>query len=104
MERLISTYALFAEKPTFWSIISGTTPKIVNIHIKRHPISTIPKTEEGLKQWCYDKFKEKDEYLEYFKQHNHFPGAENKPFLGPGMLSLVCHTVSGASVMLIWYL
>jgi lysocardiolipin and lysophospholipid acyltransferase len=72
------------EKPSFWTAVSGTSPHIVNIHIKRHPIATVPKTEEALKDWCFERFKEKDELLEYFKQHDHFPGADPKKFLGAG--------------------
>jgi len=74
------------EKPTFFTALNGRCPSVVNIHIRRIPMKNVPETEEELKKWCFDKFSEKDVLLDYFKQHQKFPGAGDE-FLstGPGL-------------------
>jgi len=43
------------------------------MHIKRIPIKTLPKDEEGLRKWLFTSFQEKDKLLSIFKQEGHFP-------------------------------
>ena len=42
-------------------------------HIRRFPIKDLPQKEEELKQWLYNRYKEKDQLLEDFKQKQTFP-------------------------------
>jgi len=45
----------------------------VHLHIRRFPAHEIPQEKEALIKWCYQLYQEKDELLEHFKKHNHFP-------------------------------
>ena len=67
----------FIVKPTALSAIGGQFPNKVHMHVRRYPISEMPKTDAELSQWCYDLFTKKDELLEYFEKHNEFPKLEN---------------------------
>jgi hypothetical protein len=52
-------------------------PKEVHLHIRRYPISTIPlNDDEKLKDWIFQCWKEKDELLDHFKQHQRFPDSK----------------------------
>jgi hypothetical protein len=43
----------------------------------------LPLTDEGLKKWIFERYKEKDELLEYFAKHQKFPGSGDE-FLPTG--------------------
>jgi 1-acyl-sn-glycerol-3-phosphate acyltransferase len=47
---------------------------VFHIHVKRHPMSSLPKPDKELGQWCYAMFSRKDELLEYYESHESFPG------------------------------
>nr|XP_039261111.1 lysocardiolipin acyltransferase 1-like [Styela clava] len=44
-------------------LISGNVPEEVHFHIKRHDIEELPKDEEGLSEWCKQRWREKEEML-----------------------------------------
>lgn len=44
-------------------LLSGHVPEEVHFHIKRHGIEELPKDEEGLSDWCKQRWKEKEEML-----------------------------------------
>jgi len=52
---------------------TGTAPSPIDICVRRFPISNLPKSEEEIKNWLYQLYKEKDETLGYWKKHNKFP-------------------------------
>jgi len=45
----------------------------LHMHIKRIPVKSLPKDEEGLKKWLFISFQEKEKLLSIFKQQGHFP-------------------------------
>lgn len=55
-------------------LIKGRMPEEVHFHIKRHPASSLPTTNEGLKEWLHDTWVEKDQLLKTTFQQGHFPG------------------------------
>ncbi|KAK1288947.1 1-acyl-sn-glycerol-3-phosphate acyltransferase 2 [Acorus calamus] len=44
--------------PTMLRILKGQ-PSVIHVHIKRHSMAELPKTDDGVAQWCKDKFVEK---------------------------------------------
>jgi hypothetical protein len=51
-------------------------PKEIHLHIRRYPISEVPTEEEKLKEWIFQCWKEKDELVDHFKQHQRFPSSK----------------------------
>lgn len=60
-------------KPTLFSSWIGLAPHQVHVHIRRFPINQIPLNEAEQEKWCYDCFQYKDQLLNYFQEHQHFP-------------------------------
>ncbi|XP_070578991.1 lysocardiolipin acyltransferase 1-like [Ptychodera flava] len=58
-------------------ILKGNFPREIHFHIKRHPVVTLPISEEGLQNWCKQKWKEKEELLKNFYQRKAFHNATN---------------------------
>jgi len=67
-------------KPTLWSGWCGSFPKRQHLHVRRFPASQLPQDKQALIQWCYDRFREKDQLLDYFEQHQHFPPRTDNSF------------------------
>ena len=44
----------------------GNFPKEVHFHVKRYPIANIPQSEDGLKDWCCQRWAEKEDRLKKF--------------------------------------
>jgi len=44
----------------------------LHYHVERIPIASLPKTDDGLKDWLMESFKRKDKLLEKFSQEGHF--------------------------------
>ena len=65
--------------PGMFNTAAGAGPRIV-IHIKRHPIETLPEDPAELKQWCLDRWVEKDALLEGFRSTGSFPDPIEAPF------------------------
>ena len=42
----------------------------------RYDVTTLPQTDEGLKTWCIDRWREKEERLAHFYKHKHFPSTD----------------------------
>ena len=53
-------------------LLLGNFPKEVHFHIKRHPVETLPETEEGLSQWCQDRWFDKEKQLSHFSKSKSF--------------------------------
>lgn len=53
-------------------LILGNCPKEVHFNIKRHPIQSVPVTEEGLQEWCNKRWEEKEDKLKQFYTHKKF--------------------------------
>ncbi|XP_068240667.1 lysocardiolipin acyltransferase 1-like [Palaemon carinicauda] len=54
-------------------VLRGKMPEEVHFHIKRHPVSSLPATDEGLKTWLAGVWSEKDELLQTTLSQGHFP-------------------------------
>jgi lysocardiolipin and lysophospholipid acyltransferase len=53
----------------------------VHLHVRRHSIESLPSSEEELAKWCYDRWSEKDELLDFFYAEHRFPGTPvHRPF------------------------
>lgn len=64
-------------KPSPLRALMDLAPKEVHLHIRRYPISTIPLNDDKkLKDWIFQCWKEKDELLDHFKQHQRFPDSK----------------------------
>ncbi|KAM0022920.1 putative 1-acylglycerol-3-phosphate O-acyltransferase [Helianthus debilis subsp. tardiflorus] len=61
--------------PTILRMFRGRS-STVHVHIKRHLICELPETDSGIKQWCRDRFVEKDASLELHKSKNSFDSSE----------------------------
>ena len=58
--------------PTLWQYIKGFSNR-AHLHVRRHPIHTLPEDEEGLSDWLTDRFREKDDLLEQYYATGSFP-------------------------------
>jgi 1-acyl-sn-glycerol-3-phosphate acyltransferase len=57
--------------PTLGELISSFNSQI-HIHVRRHPIASLPKDQGELGAWITDRFKDKDRLLEAFTRQGHF--------------------------------
>ena len=53
-------------------LILGKFPKEVHFHIKRHAVTSLPISEEGLQQWCCKRWAEKEDRLRCFYEQGKF--------------------------------
>ena len=51
--------------PSLWQYARGYAMR-VHLHVRRHPVDTLPETEELLKQWLIGRYQEKDSLLDDF--------------------------------------
>ncbi|KAL9090158.1 MAG: hypothetical protein Q9165_005438 [Trypethelium subeluteriae] len=67
---------LFTLRGTYFE---GRPPKSVNMHWRKFAVSKIPINDpKAFEQWLYERWKEKDELLEYYQQTGNFPADEGK--------------------------
>uniref|UniRef100_A0A804L7U8 1-acylglycerol-3-phosphate O-acyltransferase n=1 Tax=Musa acuminata subsp. malaccensis TaxID=214687 RepID=A0A804L7U8_MUSAM len=72
--------------PTMFRILKGQS-SVVHVHIKRHEMTDLPETDEGVSQWCKDIFVAKDALLDKHKSEGTF-GVEPRQ-LGQPIKSLL---------------
>jgi 1-acyl-sn-glycerol-3-phosphate acyltransferase len=58
--------------PTLWQYIKGSV-RTIHVHVRRFPIEEVPRLEEELRAWLLERFREKDELLEYYYTLGRFP-------------------------------
>ncbi|XP_013145726.1 PREDICTED: acyl-CoA:lysophosphatidylglycerol acyltransferase 1-like [Papilio polytes] len=59
-------------------IVCGTRPPCaINLHYRLYPSNEVPADTEGMTQWLYDRFIEKDKMLEEFYRTGQFPARGN---------------------------
>lgn len=46
--------------------VLGNVPSEVHFHIKRYPVEDLPQSEDGLRNWCCQRWAEKEEQLKKF--------------------------------------
>jgi 1-acyl-sn-glycerol-3-phosphate acyltransferase len=59
------TIAFPPKVPSILRLFAGRCGE-VHVHIKRYPVALLPDTSEGLSQWVWERFQEKDRYLDAF--------------------------------------
>lgn len=63
-----------------WTIksiyIDGKAPKSVSLHWRRFAVADIPTDEKEFQLWLEQRWREKDQLLEYFEQNGRFPADE----------------------------
>ncbi|KAJ6895753.1 1-acyl-sn-glycerol-3-phosphate acyltransferase PLS1-like [Populus alba x Populus x berolinensis] len=64
-------------------------PSVVHFHIKRYATKGLPESDEGVAQWCKDRFVVKDALLEEFRANDTFEGKEIRDFRIPPKKSLI---------------
>ncbi|KAK6937120.1 Acyltransferase, C-terminal domain [Dillenia turbinata] len=62
-------------KPTMLRILKGQS-FVVDVQVRRHLISELPETPDGIAQWCRDMFVTKDAVLERYNTKETFVGDE----------------------------
>jgi 1-acyl-sn-glycerol-3-phosphate acyltransferase len=60
--------------PTVAAISGGCVDVTVHLHVRRYPVKDIPRDEKALAAWCMKVWETKDQLLEHFHKHGHFPG------------------------------
>nr|CAA88620.1 1-acyl-sn-glycerol-3-phosphate acyltransferase (putative) [Limnanthes douglasii] len=75
------------EQPTMLRLFRGKS-SVVHVHLKRHLMKDLPKTDDGVAQWCKDQFISKDALLDKHVAEDTFSGLEVQD-IGRPMKSLV---------------
>lgn len=67
--------------PGLWDILTTDRNKkhVMHVHLKRTPMSDVPETEEGKKQWLMECFARKEQLLEHYADKKCFPGPDVTP-------------------------
>ncbi|KAK1392054.1 1-acylglycerol-3-phosphate O-acyltransferase [Heracleum sosnowskyi] len=78
--------------PTMLRLLKGK-PSVVHVHIKRHLMKDLPKTNEAVAQWCKDGFLVKDKLLDKHKDDDNF---------GDGELHEIGRPVKSLAVVTAW--
>ncbi|KAM7273728.1 hypothetical protein ACFE04_028392 [Oxalis oulophora] len=63
-------------RPSMLLRVIQMKPSLVHIHVKRYPITEIPKSDEGIAQWCKVKFVAKDHLIDKFQTQGTFGDQE----------------------------
>jgi 1-acyl-sn-glycerol-3-phosphate acyltransferase len=58
--------------PTLWQYVKGFARR-AHLHVRRHPMATLPTDEAALTAWLLERFREKDALLAHFYRHGAFP-------------------------------
>ena len=70
------------EPPDMFGMCVGYRVKQnVHVHYRSHSLSSVPRDQEGLLKWLYDRYEEKDRLLEYFHTNGHFPSDSDRGVL-----------------------
>lgn len=56
--------------------LQGRAPKSVGMYWRRFAIKDVPMQQEAFDKWVLDRWREKDELLEYYQQNGRFPPSE----------------------------
>ncbi|XP_050138371.1 1-acyl-sn-glycerol-3-phosphate acyltransferase PLS1-like [Malus sylvestris] len=72
---------------------------VVKVHVKRYSMTELPESDEGIAQWCRDRFVAKDSLLDKFKAEGTFPGQEIHD-TGRSIKALLAYTSSFCTLCL----
>ncbi|EGG18843.1 Putative acetyltransferase protein [Cavenderia fasciculata] len=70
------TVAYKRHPASFFALFYGNKPTEIHIHLRRFPIASVPvdQGDHEIGNWLYQRYTEKDELLQHFKDKGHFPG------------------------------
>ena len=60
---VIDVTICYSHRPPLFAHILRGTKMAIDVHVKVVPIEDLPLDEEGLREWLFDLFKEKDQLL-----------------------------------------
>uniref|UniRef100_A0A803MA76 1-acylglycerol-3-phosphate O-acyltransferase n=1 Tax=Chenopodium quinoa TaxID=63459 RepID=A0A803MA76_CHEQI len=84
--------------PTMLRLFKGQS-SVVHVHIKRHNMQDLPKTDDAVAQWCKDVFVAKDALLDKHKADDTF-GDQHLQDSGRPLKSLVVVTIWAITIIL----
>ena len=58
--------------PTLWQYIKGRV-RTIHMHVRRFPVRELPDSDNGLRDWLFARFEERDSLLEHFYSTGAFP-------------------------------
>lgn len=58
------------------NLVFGDIPREVHFHVKRHPVSSLPATDDGVTDWCNQRWAEKEVRLRRFYSDKKFLSAD----------------------------
>lgn len=67
----------------FGMCIGYRVPQDIHVHYRIFPVSGVPRDNDGMLRWLYNRYEEKDQLLDYFETHGHFPLGSSE---GPSQL------------------
>lgn len=57
----------------FGMVLTMREQQDTHVHYRAYPVSQVPRDEEGLLHWLYQRYEEKEQLLEHFYRHGSFP-------------------------------
>ncbi|EGC38927.1 hypothetical protein DICPUDRAFT_27831 [Dictyostelium purpureum] len=76
----------YESKPTILSCVSGSNPKVVNMHFKRYSLNEVPSNEDDLQKWLFKIYAEKDKMLQDLKENGQYSMPYTKTKFEPSFL------------------
>lgn len=70
--------------PTIADLTLGTIPT-PHLHVKKYPVNEIPNDDREIANWLLDRWKEKEELMEYWEKNKHFPNPLKESNVFPSM-------------------
>ncbi len=57
--------------PTLWQLLCGEV-SLIEVHVARFPLNTLPRNADGIEQWLNDRFWAKEQHLRCLQQNGSF--------------------------------
>jgi hypothetical protein len=69
-----ATFAYEHQPASLLWLLGGMDKNVVHVHVKKTPVSAVPESREGMKDWLMDDFRRMDGLLEGYAKNGRFPG------------------------------
>jgi len=73
------------KKPPVYSDVFFRRGGVVNIHVRRYPIESLPKDPNQLGEWVMERWKEKDALIDILLKKGMFPDQQKEPYRHLGL-------------------
>jgi 1-acyl-sn-glycerol-3-phosphate acyltransferase len=85
---------------------NGIAPPLIHVHVKYHPISTIPYNDQSAFQdWLYTVYREKDRLMAEFYQNGCFRGIKSRRIsVAPNSAMLLIAISTAVATVMLWSL